>query len=213
VPHIDPLAVVYRRTAGYYGAKVREYGATPLGADWRCEPTQLLRFVQLLRLCAGTHAYSLDDLGCGYGALLHFLGRRRMLRRVDYLGIDLSPDMIDSARRARPRHAHRFVVGTRSPRRADYSVASGIFNVRLDVPLVLWESFVRQTLRELFASSRYGLAVNFMEPVTAGLRSPPELYRPGAQRWVDYLENELGLRVEPVRGYGLREVTLLARRP
>jgi hypothetical protein len=52
-----------------------------------------------------------------------------------------------------------------------------------------------------------------MEPVTAGLRSPPELYRPGAQRWVDYLENELGLRVEPVRGYGLREVTLLARRP
>lgn len=211
--HSDPLAAVHRRTAAYYGAKVREHGATPLGADWRCEPTQQLRFVQLLRLCEGTDAYSLDDLGCGYGALLHFLGRRRMLRRVDYLGIDVSPDMIASARRARPRHAHRFVVGTRSPRRADYSVASGIFNVRLDTPLAVWETFVRQTLDELSGASRLGFAVNFMEPLPAAIESPRELYRPDAQRWIGYLECALGLRIEPVRGYGLREVTLLARRP
>ena len=212
MPPVGALGPVYLSTARYYGAKVREHGATPPGADWRCEPTQQMRFVQLLRLCEDTPAYTLNDVGCGWGALLHFLGRRRMLQRVDYLGVDLSPEMIAAARKARPRHAARFKVGSCSPRVADYSVASGVFNVRLDVSLDLWEAFVRRTLDELCSTSRLGFAVNFMEPLPVEFDAPRELYRPEPRLWVAYLERELGLRVEPVRGYGLREVTLLARR-
>lgn len=203
----------WRATARYYGAKVRAHGATPQGADWRCEATQQMRFVQLLRVCPPRVPCSINDVGCGWGGLLHFLARRRRLQWVDYLGIDLSPDMIEAARRARPRHAARFVLGTRAPRIADWSVASGIFNVRLDVPLGEWEEFVRRTLDDLHATSRFGLAVNFMEPVPAGIESPPGLYRPDAAAWIGYLERKLGLRVEIVRDYGLREVTLLARAP
>jgi SAM-dependent methyltransferase len=205
------LVAVYRSTARYYGEKVRRHGATALGADWRCEPTQQMRFVQLLKLCAGSSACSLNDLGCGYGALLQFLARRRRLRELDYLGVDVSPEMIAAARAAHPRHAHRFVIGSQSPRVAHYSVASGIFNVRLDVPLVLWERFVQQTLSQLRETSRLGFAINFMTPVPATMDSPPQLYRPPLERWPSYIEKELGFRVEPVQGYGLHEITLLAR--
>ena len=202
---------MHEATARYYGEKVRRFGATPAGADWRCGPTQQMRFVQLLKVCTGASHYSLNDLGCGWGALLQFLARRRMRSRVDYLGVDLSQDMIAAARAARPQDARCFVVGARSPRVADYGVASGVFNVRLDVPIAQWEAFVRHTLRTLRDSSRRGFAVNFMEPVPEGIASPPELYRVSAERWATFIEDELGCNVEVVRGYGMREATLLAR--
>jgi hypothetical protein len=205
------VARAQRETAAYYGAKVRRWGATPQGADWRCQATQEMRFVQLLRIAPAQATMSLNDLGCGWGALLHFLGRRRMLRRVDYLGIDLSEEMVQAARRARPRHASRFVTGTTPPRVADYSVASGIFNVMLDLPTATWEAFVRDTLSSLRESSRLGFAVNFMEPVPPPIEACAGLYRPEPARWIAYMEKALGVEVETVAGYGLREVTLLAR--
>jgi SAM-dependent methyltransferase len=201
----------WNSTERYYGAKVRAHGATPAGADWRCEATQHMRFVQLLRLCPARAALSLNDIGCGWGGLLHFLARRRQLQRIDYLGVDLSPDMIQAAQRARPRFADRFTLGTRAPRVADYSVASGIFNVRLDVPMNQWEAFVRRTLADLRETSRFGFAVNFMEPLPPPAESPAGLYRPEPAQWPAYIERELGLQVEAVRGYGMRETTLLAR--
>ena len=204
------LDAVHRATARYYGDKVRRHGATPEGADWRCESTQQMRFAQLLKLCE-RERFTLDDLGCGWGALLHFLAARRMLRRVDYLGIDLSESMIAAARAARPRDAKRFVAGARSPRVADYAVASGLFNVRLDTPLAEWEAFVRDTLRTLREGSRIGFAFNLMEPLPPGIASPPQLYRCAAEAWADFAERELDCEVEVLRGYGLREATLLAR--
>lgn len=201
----------WRETAAYYGAKVRRWGATPEGADWRCQATQEMRFVQLLRIAPPRQGYSLNDVGCGWGGLLHFLGRRRMLHRVDYLGIDLSEDMVQAARRARPRHAARFVAAQAAPRIADYSVASGIFNVMLDLPLATWEAFVRTTLASLRETSRLGFAVNFMEPLPPDLDPTPGLYRPDAAQWIAHMQSALGVDVQTVAGYGLREVTLLAR--
>lgn len=205
------LSAVHAATARYYGGKVRRFGATPAGADWRCEPTQQMRFVQLLKLCAADSRFSLDDLGCGWGALPQFLARRRMRSRVDYLGIDLSGEMIAAAKAFRPRDASCFVVGSRSPRVADYGVASGLFNVRLHTPLAQWEAFIRDTLEGLRQTCRRGFAVNLMEPVPEGIESPAELYRAPAERWAAFIEKALGCEVEVLRGYGLREATLLAR--
>ncbi len=205
------LEAAYEATARYYGAKVARHGATPEGADWRCEATQQMRFVHLMKLCEGAGPWSLNDLGCGWGALRGYLARRRRLHRIDYLGIDLAPAMIEAARAAWPRDRRRFVVGSRSPRVADYSVASGIFNVRLDVPLPVWERLVERTLRELRETSRLGFAVNFMLPLAPTMESPPQLYRPDPARWSALCERELGGHLERLSGYGLHEQTLLVR--
>lgn len=197
----------------YYTARLQRHGATPLGVDWTCAPTQELRFVQLLRLCDFSSAITLNDLGCGYGALLALLGRRHRTAAVDYLGIDLSPAMIDAARRLwRTRRGAAFCVGDRSPRSADYSIASGIFNVRLEQPLCLWERFVQETLRELAATSRRGFAVNFLAPLPPQIEGRPQLYRTAAQPWVAFCRDALGCRVEVLGDYGMREFTLIARK-
>ena len=208
----DALAPLRGRIRSYYTAKIERHGPTPAGVDWSCEPTQQLRFVQLLRLCDFSAPCSLDDLGCGYGALLGFIGKRHPRARVDYLGIDLSPVMIAEGQRLwqRKRNA-AFLVGERSPRMADYIVASGIFNVRIDEPVALWESFIEETLREMAAASQRGFAVNFLAALPEGMEGKPELYRTSPGRWTAACETA-GHRVEVLDRYGMREFTLLARR-
>ena len=60
-----------------------------------------MRFVQLLKLCDFKLAFSLNDIGCGYGALIAYLDRRHPNCVSDYVGIDVSAMIIRLARRLR----------------------------------------------------------------------------------------------------------------
>lgn len=206
------LASVHAAIARYYSNTVARHGPTPRGADWACAPTQELRFVQLLGMCDFSAPFSLVDLGCGYGALLAYLEKRHARAEVDYLGVDLSRAMLRHARRLwRSRRDARFVLGHASPEIADYSVASGIFNVKNDVPRPDWEGFISHTLGEMRATSRRGFAVNFLAPPRTGWTGTPYLYDAPPERWAAHCEEELGLAVDVIDGYGMREYTLLAR--
>lgn len=207
------LACVYADIEAYYSRKVLRYGATPLGVDWSCVPTQELRFVQLLKLFDRTQAFSVNDIGCGYGALLKFLSERFKRLKIDYCGFDLSVAMIDEAKRIFARHKlAQFSVASRNPRLADYCVASGIFNVKLEQSDAVWTAFIKTTLTDMHASSRIGFAVNFLTPLPQDPTTAPELYRAPASFWQAYCEQTLNAQVTLIEGYGLREYTLLVRR-
>jgi SAM-dependent methyltransferase len=195
----------------YYAAKLAQYGATPLGVDWSCTATQWLRFVQLLKVCRFDTAFSLIDLGCGYGALAAFLADRHPDTKIEYLGLDLSSAMVRRARRLHRGKPHiRFAVGRTCPGRADYVVASGVMNVMLGYPLSVWEGFVRAMLVDMDRMSRLGFAVNFMRKPTPGAPDG-QLYCPSPEPWVRFCEEGLGRSVELRSDYGMREFTLLAR--
>jgi SAM-dependent methyltransferase len=194
----------------YYAGKLARYGATPPGVDWSCEATQQLRFVKLLAVCDLSAALSLNDLGCGYGALASFLAAYHPAAEVDYLGIDLSRAMVQRARRRfRRRPGVQFVVGRGCPRVADYTMASGIMNVRLTQPLAVWEAYVRTILAGMHRASRRGFAVNFLTRPAPGAPAD-QLYCPDPSTWARFCADDLGCRVEVLRDYGLRECTLLA---
>ena len=196
----------------YYSQKIQRHGPTPLGVDWPCQPTQELRFIQLLRLCDFKAPFSLNDVGCGYGALLAFLAKRHRGKKVDYLGIDLSPAMIAEAHQLwRKRRNTEFIIANTPPRIADYSVASGIFNVKLNQPEALWTQFIEKTLTTMHATSRRGFAVNFLAPLAEGATGKPELYRAPSTLWGRYCEQAFGAAVEVLGSYGMREYTLLVR--
>ena len=207
--HLDGL---YADIERYYTHKVSTHGATPLGVDWPCMPTQELRFVQLLRLCNFEASFSLNDIGCGYGAMLGLLAKRYRRLQIDYMGVDLSPAMVLAARGLWHKRARtEFIVGNASPRLADYSVASGIFNVRLNQSEAAWIDFIKTTLSAMHAASRRGFAVNFLAPLRDGLAAQPELYRVRSDLWARHCEREFGMTVEILVDYGMQEHTLLAR--
>jgi SAM-dependent methyltransferase len=205
------MASVYAGTATYYTRLVKRFGATPLGVDWSCLPTQELRFVQLLKLCDFAVPFSLNDLGCGYGSLVAYLERRHSDCTIDYLGVDLSHAMLKRARQLwRDRANVRFTLDHANPRTADYSIASGIFNVQLDRSRDEWEAFVAKTLTHLHQTSARGFAVNFMTAPT-GCRVRKGLYTTEPSRWAQFLVARFGAKIRVVKRYGLREFTLIVR--
>jgi SAM-dependent methyltransferase len=199
------------RVRSYYSGTVERHGPTPLGVDWPNAASQYLRFVQLLKVCDFGRPFSLNDFGCGYGALLEYLAIRHAGAEIRYRGIDLSRSMITVARERWASHGRaKFSLGSRCGAIADYSVASGVFNVRLGYPVADWETYAESILADMCTSSRIGFAVNFMMP---HVDKPTEdgLYRSNPQRWAGFCRKQLGCSVRLLRDYGLREFTLLIR--
>ena len=73
--------------ADYYTGKLEAHGCTPGGVDWNGEESQVLRFEQLCRIIPDAGSFSINDLGCGYGALYEYLKPRYV--DFDYRGIDV----------------------------------------------------------------------------------------------------------------------------
>jgi SAM-dependent methyltransferase len=207
----DGLSDIYAAIDAYYSRKALRYGATPIGVDWPTAECQSLRIAQLLDGFDLERRCLLDDLGCGYGAAVDVLRRRRH-EEVEYLGIDLSAEMIRLAETLwRDRPATAFAVGTVSPRVADYAIASGIFNVKLDHTVTRWEDYIRKTLADLNATSRRGFAVNFLRD-DAAAPDIPELYRTQPEPWIAFCGSQPGSRADIRDGYGLPEFTLVVRK-
>ncbi|WP_291848836.1 class I SAM-dependent methyltransferase [Bradyrhizobium sp.] len=199
------------RVRDYYSGTIERHGPNPLGVDWPNAASQYLRFAQLMKVCDFSAPLSLNDFGCGYGALLEYLNMRHAEAEVGYRGIDISASMITVARERWGSHGRAvFAVGSRCGRRADYSIASGVCNVRLGHPVGEWENYVESILADMRASSRIGFAVNFLLPHDD---KPTEdgLYRSNPQRWAGFCREQLGCSVRLLGDYGLREFTLLIR--
>ena len=207
----DPLAALRADVDRYYSDRPGRFGPTPLGVGWTCLPTQELRFVQLAKLFDFGAGFSLNDIGCGYGALLAYLRRRHRKTPVDYLGLDLSQAMVDEGRRKwRSAGGVQFAVPDGIYRDADYCVASGIFNVKLGHDRAAWEQFVATTMTEMYGRSRRGMAVNFLA-ANETLDDVPEHYRCAPGPWMDHAR-AMGACVELLADYGMPEFTLLLRR-
>ena len=194
----------------YYRRSLDRFGPTPRGVDWSCAASQNLRFVQLLKVCDWTSRFSINDVGCGYGALLDFIAERHTGADLDYLGYDFCAGMIIEARSTHSNFNNaRFEAVERAPRVADYSVASGIFNVKLDTPIDDWEAYIRCVLHDMVGSNRQGFAANFLLP--AGNLPHPVLYRTDPVPWIAFCERVLNCSITCLTGYGYREFTLLGR--
>lgn len=105
-----------------------------------------------------------------------------------------------------------FYVGSESPRIADYSIASGIFNVKQSATNKSWEELIARTLSDMYANSRLGFAVNFLGLAAPGMNVIPELYRVSPAFWTSYCSTELLAQVEVLDNYGMNEFTLLVKR-
>jgi hypothetical protein len=195
----------------YYTEKVRQYGATSRGVDWNTRQSQELRFDQILGIVDSRKTFSLNDFGCGYGALFAYLRKRRF--RFRYEGFDIAPEMI---RVASQKYGHfsnaRFRVDRFPSRMADYSVASGIFNVRLKAKSAVWKSTILETLRRMNLSSRKAFSFNCLTLYSDRNRRRKDLYYADPCFWFDYCKKKFSRDVALLHDYGLYEFTILVRK-
>lgn len=197
--------------AGYYAARLAEHGDTPRGVDWNGAESQHLRFAQLSRIIAGDAPFSINDLGCGYGALNDYL--RGVFPAFDFAGYDIAASMIDTARqRAGERADTRFVVASEPDRVADYGIASGIFNVRLGRGDDEWLAYVKATLDVLDRTSRLGFAFNCLTSYSDAEKMRDTLYYADPCLLFDMCKRRYARNVALLHDYELYEFTILVRK-
>ena len=195
----------------YYEAKLRDHGATPRGVDWNGETSQRLRFEALSKVIVEqtAGAFSVDDYGCGYGAYLDYLGEHGF-KHLDYLGLDVSADMVSVARRLHTQGG--FEVGSTSPRVADYAVASGIFNVALDQERAAWQQYIVDTLEAMHAATKRGFAFNCLTSYSDPEYCRPHLYYGDPCFFFDHCKRHYSRQVALLHDYGLYEFTIIVRK-
>ena len=146
-----------------YNAELRQHGASAAGVLWRSEQSLERRLRVLSRILPSRGTASIHDFGCGYGALFDFLADHPVLADGGcYLGTDMSDEMLAAARQRVDDSRARFAVGVHASVVADYTFASGTFNLRAGVCEAEWTSYVENTLRTLWAHTRRGLAFNLL---------------------------------------------------
>jgi SAM-dependent methyltransferase len=194
----------------YYSEKIAEHGPTARGVDWNDQASQELRFEQLLKVCDFDSPFTINDYGCGYGALARYLEDRGC--DFEYTGFDISERMVEQARDLlRGSERCRFVASEDELRRADYTVASGIFNVRLDAQAEAWERHVFATLARLDALSGRGFAFNMLTSYSDPERMRPDLYYADPRVIFDHCKRSFSRWVALLHDYGLYEFTILVR--
>lgn len=188
----------------YYEGRLREFGSTARGVDWKSEESQRQRFEMLLpeRL---DEVESLLDYGCGYGALLPFLRDRGWQGR--YVGFDVSPEMISTAKRENGDESAEFV--DEAPESTfDCTVASGIFNVRLEFDDGRWESYVDGVLDAMWNRTASSMSFNMLTSYSDAHLRRPDLFYGDPARYFDRCVRHYSRNVTLRHGYGLYEFTV-----
>jgi len=195
----------------YYSGKIETYGATPRGVDWNSLESQELRFEQLLKICDRTTAFSINDYGCGYGALVKYMTDRGYT--FQYRGFDISDQMIAKARELHRGLEHcKFFTDESLLTMADYTVASGIFNVKLQMSDEEWRNYVLYTLEKIAKLSERGFAFNVLTKYSDRHLMRPDLYYADPLFLFDYCKRHFPRFVSLLHDYPLYEFTILVRK-
>ncbi|MDP3921446.1 MAG: class I SAM-dependent methyltransferase [Candidatus Omnitrophota bacterium] len=195
----------------YYGEKLKAHGATPQGVDWNSRESQELRFAQLLKIRDGADSFSVNDYGCGYAALVEYLIRQGFT--FEYTGFDISVLMIEKAKELHAKSNFcRFVSDESLLTVADYTVASGIFNVKLSSPDEEWQPYVLNTIKKIDALSKRGFAFNMLTEYSDPEYMRPDLYYPAPSFFFDYCKRNVSKHVSLLHDYPLYEFTILVRK-
>jgi SAM-dependent methyltransferase len=200
---------VVGQVARYYAGKLATHGPTPKGVDWSSEQSQLVRFEQFMGLLDDPDA-TICDYGCGYGAFLDFLRGRG--HSGAYVGFDAAAEMVNTAGTLHQGDSRATFVQSRADLGiCDYTVASGIFNVRLTTPVPEWQQYVDATIDDLAVLSRRGFAFNVLTSYSDADRMRADLYYPDPRQLFDHCMRRWPRRVALRHDYGLYEFTVSVR--
>lgn len=205
------LDAILFQTKQYYNDKLGEYGPTSKGVDWNSTETQELRFEKLLKVCETGNLFTLNDYGCGYGALALYMTEQDY--RFKYNGFDISGKMIAAAQREYGKFGHcAFFSDEKHLDVADYTVASGIFNVKLQTNEETWKEYLLHTLGKMADVSKKGFAFNVLTKYSDPEFMRDDLFYEDPRFLFDYCKRKFSRFVALLHDYPLYEFTILVKK-
>ena len=195
----------------YFTEKLETFGATAKGVDYNGEQAQQIRFAELVKIVRPTSKFSVIDYGSGYGAMFDFLRARGWA--FEYYGVDLIEKMVVAGREKYKDfpNAH-FTTDEKELPIADYLVAAGIFNIKLDSSYEDWRNFVCETLPRMNALCSKGFSFNMLTSYSDPEYMKSHLYYADPCFFFDYCKRHFSKSVALLHDYGLYDFTILVRK-
>ena len=195
----------------YYERKISQFGASPKGVDWNSEESQTLRFEKLTFLLDQKNCFTINDIGCGYGRLVQFLEDKSF--DYSYCGWDLSEKMITKAKMNHKDNSNvEFLTGTKADKIADYTIASGIFNVRQIISDKIWLKYILKMLNNFDSFSLKGFAFNCLSSYSDEDKKKDYLYYADPIFFFDYCKRNYSKNVSLLHDYDLYEFTMIVKK-
>jgi hypothetical protein len=199
---------ILARVSAYYSDKVRQFGATAAGVDWKDQRSQDLRFAQLATVMRDNRSGSMAEVGCGWGAFAAWAHAQQC--DLHYIGYDISPEMLETARKTVGHLPNvGFRLGAVPSERADFVIASGIFNVRFDIPDEAWRVYVDDTIDSMAQAAIKGFAFNCLTGFSDDNRKEGRLFYPYPGEMFDRCLHRYGRHAVLLHDYGLYEFTIV----
>jgi SAM-dependent methyltransferase len=194
-----------------YSENIRKFGNKAESVGWGTQEKQDLRFFKLLSVIdERSESVSINELGCGYGELIKFC-ERNGYNISEYDGYDISAEMLVAAKDYLLDYQNiKFHQSSEINTQADYTIASGIFNVKFDLDRLDWEEHIKSTLRNMYEHSDKGISFNLLTKYVDF--EAENLYYADPSYFFDFCKRELSEKVNLIHDYPLYEWTLIVKR-
>lgn len=203
---------LYKDIDNYYTDKLIQYGATPKGVDWNSHESQFIRFEQLSKIIK-TENFSISDIGCGYAKYYEFL--ENTYKDYVYRGYDLSQKMIDTASQIYTEKSNATftkIDTLNNTEITDYSIASGIFNVKMQHTDKVWLAYIIETLESMHKKSRKGFSFNLLTKYSDKEFMKENLFYADPLFFFDYCKVNFSRNIALLHDYNLYEFTILVKK-
>ncbi|HXH18121.1 MAG TPA: class I SAM-dependent methyltransferase [Chitinophagales bacterium] len=195
-----------KKIENFYNESFRAHGIDPKSVGWTKPGSQQLRFEKLLDIIEyPEREFTLNELGCGYGELYKY-SREQGFNLTTYHGYDISKEMIDAASEYIGGNGVILYQKQKIESTADYTVTSGIFNVKFDTSEEKWTEYVKQTLLNMAAFSSKGIAFNLL--TTYVDYKVPHLYYADPSEYFEFCKKNISKYVNLIHDYELFEWTI-----
>lgn len=200
---------IHKNINHYYTDKITTFGPTPKGVDWNGEESQYIRFVQLSKIIIN-RGFSINDLGCGYGKYSEYLSHH--YSDFVYNGYDLSSEMVENAKMVYPDMQFEIIKHLDEMDSADYTIASGIFSVKMHYCESQWLSYILDTLEYMNKKSIKGFSFNMLTKYSDKEYMRNDLYYADPLFIFDYCKRNFSKNIALLHDYDLYEFTILVRK-
>jgi hypothetical protein len=202
-----------KEIVSFYTDHLKNFGDTPKGVGWKNDLAQEVRFEQLIKIInQKINNFTINDLGCGTGKLYSFLSAKNF--QPTYYGYDILEEMIEAAKTYLPIHTSINLIKINSATEmqpADYSVSSGIFNVKYGSKESEWLHNVLSTIEAMYEKSKLGFAFNMLTKYSDKEYMQPYLYYADPLFFFDYCKRNFSKNVSLLHDYDQYDFTILVR--
>jgi SAM-dependent methyltransferase len=202
---------ILKQVNNYYSQKIIKNGATPQGVDWNSIESQNLRFEVLSSVISTNEHFSVLDYGCGFGSMFEYF--KQKYSAFAYTGFDISQQMIDEALKLYLNDASsQWLTSLDEKKRFDFTIASGIFNVKLETSDSDWLNYIIDTIHKLNDVSAKGFSFNILTKYSDKEYMKDYLYYADPLYIFDYCKLNFSKNVALLHDYELYEFTIIVKK-